>query len=162
MTRMHLNAFGKESSRQRNYRSAFSILAMIFVVYWVFDFSVGYLVNSYSIYETDANGVAVLINTPTWCAVVLALRGVVRVSFYLYMLVLSTRTRAHIRRNYNIPRSSCCCSGCCGCCWEDFCCSFWLPCCSLTQMARHTADYETYRASCCTETGLPYTVPSVV
>ena len=25
----------------------------------------------------------------------------------------------------------------------------------MAQMGRHTADYDTYRAACCTDTGLP-------
>ena len=32
---------------------------------------------------------------------------------------------------------------------------FWCSCCTVAQMARHTADYETYAARCCSDTGLP-------
>lgn len=81
-------------------------------------------------------------------------RDLLRFLFWFYMLVLLTRARAHVRRLYGIPNN---CHGC-----EDCCCSFWLPCCTTLQIARHTADYDTYGASCCTETGLPLTAPEVV
>jgi hypothetical protein len=81
-------------------------------------------------------------------------RNAIRFLFWFYMLVVLTRARAHVRKRYSIPNN---CAGC-----EDCCCAFWLPCCTTLQIARHTADYDTYGASCCTETGLPLTAPEVV
>mmetsp|Transcript_15453 Transcript_15453/g.17971 ORF Transcript_15453/g.17971 Transcript_15453/m.17971 type:complete len:249 (-) Transcript_15453:283-1029(-) len=70
----------------------------------------------------------------------------------LYLIVI---TRSHIRKKYNIREK--CFGGC-----EDICVAFWCPCCTISQMARHTADYDTYRASCCSNTGLPPGAPSIV
>jgi hypothetical protein len=60
------------------------------------------------------------------------------------------RTRAFIRERYRIHPS--CCNPGCGP-LEDACCAFWFSSCVVAQMSRHTADYHTYQASCCS--GLP-------
>jgi len=70
-------------------------------------------------------------------------------------IVLVCKTRRHIRTRYAIPEQSC--HGC-----EDCCCAYWCTCCAVAQMARHTADYETYAGLCCSETGLPAHTPSIV
>jgi Cys-rich protein (TIGR01571 family) len=82
-------------------------------------------------------------------------RRVVGLAYAVFFLFVATLTRAYIRRKYRIPE------GCCGPC-DDFCCSFWCGACSVCQMARHTADYATYPAACCTETGLLDGAPEVV
>jgi Cys-rich protein (TIGR01571 family) len=71
------------------------------------------------------------------------------------LFIYAALTRAYIRRKYRIPE------GRCGPC-DDFCCSFWCGACSVSQMARHTADYARYPAACCTETGLLDGAPEVV
>jgi len=73
----------------------------------------------------------------------------------VYTIYAITKTRKFVRNKYAIPEKVC--KG-----WEDFCCALWLPCCAVTQMARHTADYNTYRGVCCTDTGLPEHVPAIV
>lgn len=82
-------------------------------------------------------------------------RMVLRVIFNLFAVYVVWKTRAYIREKYSIP------ARCCGEC-EDCCCSFWCTCCTIGQMARHTADYETYAAICCNDTGLPSHVPNIV
>mmetsp|Transcript_8012 Transcript_8012/g.11502 ORF Transcript_8012/g.11502 Transcript_8012/m.11502 type:complete len:232 (+) Transcript_8012:1-696(+) len=64
-----------------------------------------------------------------------------------YFFYLVTKTRRILRREYDIPELRC--KGC-----EDVCLSLFCTCCTISQMGRHTADYETYRAYCCTDTGL--------
>lgn len=71
------------------------------------------------------------------------------------IIILVCKTRRRIRDRYNIPEQSC--RGC-----EDCCCAYWCTCCTVAQMARHTADYDTYAARCCSETGLPHSAPSIV
>lgn len=83
------------------------------------------------------------------------LQLVLRIAFGLFILLSTCKTRAYIRRKYNIPETSC--DGC-----EDCCCAFWCGCCTVTQMARHTADYNTYHAFCCSETGLNDSAPHIV
>mmetsp|Transcript_32830 Transcript_32830/g.53614 ORF Transcript_32830/g.53614 Transcript_32830/m.53614 type:complete len:205 (+) Transcript_32830:212-826(+) len=75
-------------------------------------------------------------------------------SLTIFLVFLVAKTRKHIRSKYSIPEQSC--HGI-----EDFCCAFWCNCCTVAQMARHTADYETYAALCCSETGQPHHVPSI-
>ena len=84
-----------------------------------------------------------------------ALRMALHVGFMIYMLVAMSNTRRYIRRKYAIREQTC--KG-----MEDFCCAFWCHCCTIAQMARHTADYDTYNASCCSETGLPPAAPAIV
>lgn len=69
--------------------------------------------------------------------------------FWVYVAVM---TRKYIREKNEIPETTC--TGC-----EDCCCSFFCGCCTVAQMARHTAEYETYVGQCCSETGLPVTAP---
>jgi Cys-rich protein (TIGR01571 family) len=69
---------------------------------------------------------------------------VVLLFYFIYMVAF---TRATIRREYGISESRC--RGC-----EDSCMAVFCTCCTIGQMGRHTADYETYRSYCCTDTGL--------
>jgi len=73
------------------------------------------------------------------------------VFFSIYVIL---KTRRYIRERSGIPEKSC--QGC-----EDCCCAYWCGCCTLTQMARHTAEYETYAGQCCSETGLPVSAPQL-
>ena len=72
--------------------------------------------------------------------------------FALYFLIALIRTRRSVRDQYSIP------SGCLGCC-EDFCCSTFCGCCAVSQMARHTGDYESNNGVCCSDRGLPKSAP---
>mmetsp|Transcript_13155 Transcript_13155/g.23847 ORF Transcript_13155/g.23847 Transcript_13155/m.23847 type:complete len:126 (+) Transcript_13155:102-479(+) len=82
-------------------------------------------------------------------------RDVLSIFIGVFVIVLVTKTRKQIRSRYGIPEQQC--VGC-----EDCCCSFWCNCCAVAQMARHTADYDTYAGLCCSETGLPPHAPSIV
>jgi Cys-rich protein (TIGR01571 family) len=70
------------------------------------------------------------------------------VLLWMYMVSLTAKVRASIRNKYQIPDESCTGSEDC------LCATFCMPC-AICQMGRHTADYETYTATCCTSTGLP-------
>ena len=67
--------------------------------------------------------------------------------FFICLLVLGTRTRIYVGKEYRIS------SQCCGK-YEDFCCIFFCNCCVVSQMARHTADCHSQPATCCSKTGL--------
>mmetsp|Transcript_2894 Transcript_2894/g.5781 ORF Transcript_2894/g.5781 Transcript_2894/m.5781 type:complete len:269 (+) Transcript_2894:148-954(+) len=71
--------------------------------------------------------------------------------FSIYVIL---KTRRYIRESSGIPEESC--QGC-----EDCCCATWCGCCTVLQMARHTAEYETYAGQCCSETGLPVSAPQL-
>ena len=75
------------------------------------------------------------------------LHFLVMFGFSIFMLVVHTKTRNRIRRAYSIGDDMSCLGDCC--------CAFFCTLCSITQMARHTANYHTtHRARCCTPTGL--------
>ena len=95
---------------------------------------------------------------PTWTYVLLAMRAACRSALLIYLLVLGFRTRWHVRQRYGIPEQDCDC----GAGVEDSLVTLACFPCSVAQMARHTADYETYDAQCCSPTGLSaYAPPSV-
>ena len=73
----------------------------------------------------------------------------------LFFYSLTIKTRAAVRNMYNIPESRC--AGC-----EDVAVSLCCTSCAISQMGRHTADYDTFRGSCCTDTGLPGHIEAVV
>lgn len=70
------------------------------------------------------------------------------VLFLFYLLKLVKNTRAVIRDKYQIPENTC--IGCEDCMCATFCMS-----CTICQMGRHTADFDTYSGTCCSSTGLP-------
>jgi Cys-rich protein (TIGR01571 family) len=76
-------------------------------------------------------------------------------AFTILLVVIMARARIRIRSRYGIPERTC--HG-----GEDCCCAFWCSCCTISQMARHTADYENYPARCCSETGLSPNAPLIV
>ena len=82
-------------------------------------------------------------------------RSVLNIAFGVFGVFIVARTRGRIRARYGIPERRC--RGC-----EDCCQAFWCACCTVSQMARHTADYENYAALCCGETGLSPNAPSIV
>jgi Cys-rich protein (TIGR01571 family) len=82
-------------------------------------------------------------------------RSVLNIAFGVFGVFVVARTRGRIRSRYGIPERRC--IGC-----EDCCRAFWCACCTVSQMARHTADYENYAALCCGETGLSPNAPSIV
>lgn len=66
----------------------------------------------------------------------------------LYMVYLTKIVRGSIRNKYQIPEETY------GRLQDCICATFCMPC-TICQMGRHTADFDTYRASCCSSTGLP-------
>ena len=70
-----------------------------------------------------------------WLAYVLAL------FIWIYLFFARCRTRMIMREKYGIRAS--CCGDCCATSRTD------LGCCVVSQMARHTNDYEAYPVECC-------------
>mmetsp|Transcript_8050 Transcript_8050/g.9887 ORF Transcript_8050/g.9887 Transcript_8050/m.9887 type:complete len:110 (+) Transcript_8050:1-330(+) len=71
------------------------------------------------------------------------------VLLFIYFIVLVAKTRRALREEYQIPHPGCCVG------FVDVLTSVFCMSCSLSQMGRHTAEYKTYRAICCSDTGLP-------
>lgn len=152
MRRMQLNWFGQDTGPNASAATFKTVLGIV-ILYHVLNQTFGMLMLGF-LPVTDANGNPPA-SLPMGYVVLSTLRYLLHVSFFIYSLVCMIRVRSYIRSKYAIPEKQC--AGC-----EDCCCSFWCACCSVTQMARHTADYDTYRAACCTETGLPPTVAAIV
>jgi hypothetical protein len=78
-------------------------------------------------------------------------------SYLVFVVILLRNLRSAVRSKYAIPEAHSCPTGC-----EDTCCSLFCPCLVVSQMMRHTADYDSHGGRCCTETGLPSHAPSIV
>lgn len=76
--------------------------------------------------------------------------NIVNLAFGLYSFVVMIRLRAAVRERYSLPDITPC-----GDVLEDIACVCCCGCCTVSQLARHTADYEQCDADCCTSTGLP-------
>lgn len=96
--------------------------------------------------------------------------------FGVYIFYIMIQLRATLRHVYSIPEEHCLCcyqlgcgsnprDGVCGgesklCTagvpigWEDICCAIWCQVCVVSQMARHTVDYEEKSALCCNTVGV--------
>jgi Cys-rich protein (TIGR01571 family) len=79
-------------------------------------------------------------STGSWTSLLQLVYGV-------YILVMLMRLRKLIRTKYQIPEHRC--IGC-----EDLCCAFWCGCCTISQLARQTADYDVEDATFFTSTGV--------
>ncbi|KAL3800909.1 hypothetical protein ACHAW5_009919 [Stephanodiscus triporus] len=148
MHRLKLTWLGNEGHPAQS-AATFRILVMITAVHLISNQTLKFLVFAYIAFS---GGDASDIETAQCLA---NARLVLNLAFGIFFVVLLTRTRGRIRSKYGIPEQRC--SGC-----EDCCQSFWCYCCTLSQMARHTADYENYPALCCSETGLSPNAPSIV
>lgn len=89
---------------------------------------------------------------PLWKVVLYHILGATFALFTFYTII---RVRRAVREKYRIPETNC--VG-----LEDCCCAVWCGCCTVAQVARHTANYEQRRAICCSDTGLPKPTPVLV
>lgn len=145
MHRLKLTWLGGEGSVAQT-TATFRILLMITIAYHIFDQIFKYLPLAFiDDYGQPTDG---YIN-------VVVIRIAVILLFAIFTMFLVCKTRRRIRERYSIPEQNC--KGC-----EDCCCAYWCACCTVAQMARHTADYETYAGLCCSETGMPPHAPSIV
>ena len=146
MTRMGLGWTGTPINRRRGTWSAFRVLFCITAVYWCFRLYIYPRLLGASITKSMDSDTS---------HVMQQLYSTVNLLFFIFVVILLVSVRGYVRRKYAIREQYC--SGCEDCCLAVFC-----SCCAVSQLARHTADYRTYRAACCTETGLSEDVPHVV
>jgi hypothetical protein len=168
MTRMRVSMVGGRRIRSAPsssslYWSPFKILAVISVIFIVLNHVVVTTLGPfYAVEEARAFGdvfdrktFTLVDDAPTWAVVICHLRYYSLVFYGFAILYLTCRTRGYVRETYRIPEGPC--SLVPGC--EDLCCSYLFPCCTVAQMLRHTADYDTYNAVCCSDTGLGARAP---
>ena len=141
MHRLKLTWYGMEGSVAQT-AATFRILLFISIAYNVVNQPLHWLPFLYFQYKEDQSPFELL-------------SGIIALTFSLFSCFVIANTRQYIRRKYHIPEGDC--KGC-----EDCCCAFCCTCCAVAQMARHTADYETYDGLCCSETGLPPHAPEIV
>lgn len=144
MTRMYLNWVGDHRDPDTNPSriSSFKVVMTLFVIYLI------------CLYMSSANVLEELIELPFSIFLPMSMSWF-DFLFWVYCFVLVMKTRSFIRRKYSIPEYHC--YG-----FEDCCCAFFCLPLTVCQMARHTADYDTYRAAVCSENGLPPNAPVVV
>jgi len=85
-----------------------------------------------------------------------------RLMYIIFVVYILTVTRSFLRNKYAVPTHFCHTPSTSAGVVEDCCLSFWCSCCTAGQLARHTMDYDTYRGVCCSTTGVPDYVPSVI
>lgn len=142
MQRLRLNWLG-EYAPDAATKNTFRVVLTLVLCYTVFTVSLE-LIESYNGYY----------NIPAWVPVVRFVGGV---AFTIYSVYSLMKTRESVRAKYSIPEGGKCPAG-----MEDLCCSMWCSCCVASQMARHTGEYETYKGTCCSDTGMAAHSPSIV
>mmetsp|Transcript_6272 Transcript_6272/g.12547 ORF Transcript_6272/g.12547 Transcript_6272/m.12547 type:complete len:307 (+) Transcript_6272:91-1011(+) len=155
MTRMKLSVCGDPLDGRKQCMPTFRILFIITAVYqiinWILTIVVDEAEDDDERYYDVENDTSNKESDPAIEAVG-AVNAAISLSFGLFILIITIRSRGYIRRKFNIP----------GNCFEDCCCSFWCSCCTVCQMARHTADYDQYSANCCSDNGLNGGAPDAV
>eukprot|EP00571_Detonula_confervacea_P003950 CAMPEP_0172325708 /NCGR_PEP_ID=MMETSP1058-20130122/54564_1 /TAXON_ID=83371 /ORGANISM="Detonula confervacea, Strain CCMP 353" /LENGTH=292 /DNA_ID=CAMNT_0013042307 /DNA_START=26 /DNA_END=904 /DNA_ORIENTATION=+ len=146
MHRLKLTWLGSEGTIAQT-AATFRIFLIITVVFIFIDQILKYLPLTFKVdeYGRPTDGYVEVIQ----------MRIFLNISFCIIAVILVAKVRKQVRSKYSIPEQNC--KGC-----EDCCCALWCNCCTLSQMARHTADYESYAALCCSETGMPPHAPSIV
>jgi Cys-rich protein (TIGR01571 family) len=146
MTRMNLTPYGTSWSR-----SPFKFMLLVFVGFLVIYYGIFLAMIVYAAQFPHGE----VPNHSPYYSMMVTVKNCLHVAFSIYVVILICQTRAHVRRTYAIPEASC--RGC-----EDCCCAYWCSCCTVAQMARHTADYRKYHAACCSETGLGDHAPPTI
>eukprot|EP00978_Attheya_sp_CCMP212_P006016 scaffold13544_cov50-Attheya_sp.AAC.5 len=147
MTRLRLDWLGNPMSRRRTTSKTFQTYFVWTVVY----LTVEYFFQRVLIHRLLDNDN----KNDAMATIFYAFEQTLRLIWVLFSIVMVTKVRGHVRAAYHIPEH-----GCRGC--EDCCCAVWCTCCTVAQLSRHTADYDTYNSQCCTATGLPDRAPSNV
>lgn len=146
MERMHLSWSGGDTG-STSVSGTCGTVAIIFIIY----------IFTLSVIESIEDGLSHPNhgNVPPAYYIFYFLHMMLRLAFLIYMVMAIAKTRRYIREKHSIREKYC--HG-----MEDCCCAYWCPCLTIAQMARHTADYDTYNARCCTSTGLPPNAPAIV
>ena len=135
MTRLQLKWNAKPGSRLET-QQTFPIIIYIVITFFVLDQILGSIASQLSL---SSPGAIFLGST----------RIIIEFAYFVYQFYVLMQTRKYLRNKYAIPATYC------GENIEDLCCSLCCHCCTVAQMGRHTADYDTYSSTCCTKTGLP-------
>jgi Cys-rich protein (TIGR01571 family) len=120
-------------------------------------FTVAYTCIAFLIFVIELFNASVVVEPTPFIFTLLVIRRLFHYVFLVLLIYIIWNLRANVRSKYAIPEDESCNTGC-----EDLLCAVCCSHLSVAQMLRHTTDYETYNANCCTETGVPPNVPSIV
>jgi len=120
---MRLDGLGRPQAKSSKCWSAIGVLALVFLAFIILENVLSAIaipkIDKAGTTTYDANGNShIQAVIPGWVIVVLVGRAIVRVCFFAYVLALTIRTRAYIRKRYEIQEANC--TG-----YEDCCTSFW-------------------------------------
>lgn len=139
MTRMQLTWLGEFGPKVAT-QNTFKIVVLLFA--------------SYTLYSTSLEFASLDYTPETMPTTIVVMKAIGSVMFGVWSLYSLCRTRQNVRAQYQIPEQLPCC--------EDLICAVCCTCCTISQMLRHTGEYETYPSSCCSTTGHPAGVPLTV
>ncbi len=141
MQRLRLNWLG-EGGEDESAKISFKIVLTLVICYTIFTVSLE-LAEAANYYY----------NIPAWIPSLKFIGGVL---FTIYSIIALMKVRENVRAKYSIPEDT----RCAGC--EDVVYSTFCSCCVVAQIARHTGEYETYKGSLCSETGMAPCTPQIV
>jgi len=147
LTRLRLNWLGESPDSQQEWKQTFRNVVILMAVYLVL--SKVFSVPSPKFVEMEDG---TLVNTtPAPSAFVMAVNNIINIGMASYTIITLMRARRIIRQRYHIPEDP---RFFPGTGLEDLCCALWCGCCTVAQLARHTADYNYERGMFCTSNGL--------
>jgi Cys-rich protein (TIGR01571 family) len=149
LTRMKMNWLGEEAP-DHEYKRTFGRVFLIVFFYWVL--TTLSAPPSSTLIQDPESGKFMRIPPADVPILQSVFYNLVSWSFGLYTLLILTKLRRLVRQRYEIPLVYPQLGS-----MEDCCLAFWCGCCSVSQMARQTCDYEQQSASFCSPDGL---VPS--
>jgi len=141
MTRLNLNMWGLPGTPQE-VRNTFRVLLIIAILY---EFRrISFFVPGVFSHGSDEDEAVAFI------------RSLFDIFMAVFLIVLWYRTRKATRERDNIPNDTCCGVT------NDCCIPFWCTCCAVSQMARHTTDYNMNSAMLCSTTGVRTPSPVMI
>jgi len=147
ISRLKLNWKGKPGTIEET-TGVFESILYPTIAFWLVYFMIKIGIGDGDVNPANASDFVVLL---------VFIRTCLLYTYLAFCVYIVWNVRAHVRKKYAIPEHEACPTGC-----EDFgvalCCTHL----AIAQILRHTADYDTYNSTCCTETGLPSNAPSMV
>eukprot|EP00985_Skeletonema_marinoi_P001790 scaffold704_cov131-Skeletonema_marinoi.AAC.17 len=140
MQRLRLNWLG-EGGEDESAKISFKIVLTLVICYTVFTVSLEL-----------AEAAQYYYNIPAYIPSLKFIGGVL---FTIYSIIALMRVRESVRAKYSIPETRF--AGC-----EDAVYSAACSCCVVAQIARHTGEYETYKGSYFSDTGMAPGTPQIV
>jgi len=152
ISRLKLNVWGKPAANNNESAGAFQKLVTLTIAY----FSITVLLNlTLAPYDVDPNDGG--LPPPPFMFFLQIFRAILHYAYLSVLIIVLWNVRSYVRNKYAIPKDETCQLEC-----EDLLCAVCCSHLSVAQLLRHTTDYETYNATCCTRTGVAAHVPSIV